>query len=204
VDRQPGQAKNRDPLRLLRQGTLITLTIELALLALTGIWLVFNYRPSSAAFWNRVGRPRPVRARTPWIRLFHRDLSRLTVLTALLTAVVVTVDAKTNGFGRRKLALYVSASTMFAAMLFSSFTGFLLPWDQLALWAVRVGTNIKGFAPAFGPSVNFVLIGGATISKSTLWRWFIIHTTVLGILVPILVGVVVWLTPSRNQRSPDR
>jgi quinol-cytochrome oxidoreductase complex cytochrome b subunit len=189
-------------MRLLRQGTLVTLVIELVLLALSGIWLVFNYRPPNAATWDRLGLPHPVRARTPWIRVAHQDLSRVALLTALLTAVVVIIDARTNGSGRRKRALYVSASTMFGAVVFSSFTGFLLPWDQLALRAVTVGTNMKGFAPAFGPSVSFVLIGGSTISKSTLWRWFIIHTTVLGFLVPTLVGTLVWLKRSRIQRPP--
>jgi quinol-cytochrome oxidoreductase complex cytochrome b subunit len=44
--------------------------------------------------------------------------------------------------------------------LLLSFTGYLLPWDQLALWAVTVGTNMMGFTPVFGNQVQFVLLGG--------------------------------------------
>jgi quinol-cytochrome oxidoreductase complex cytochrome b subunit len=44
--------------------------------------------------------------------------------------------------------------------LLLSFTGYLLPWDQLALWAVTVGTNMMGYTPVFGEEVSFVLLGG--------------------------------------------
>ncbi len=44
--------------------------------------------------------------------------------------------------------------------LLLSFTGYLLPWDQLAIWAVTVGTNMMGYTPVFGRQVKFVLIGG--------------------------------------------
>ncbi len=43
--------------------------------------------------------------------------------------------------------------------LLLSFTGYLLPWDQLALWAVTVGTNMMGYTPVFGNEVRFVLLG---------------------------------------------
>ena len=43
--------------------------------------------------------------------------------------------------------------------LLLSFTGYLLPWDQLSLWAVAVGTNMMGYTPVFGNQVRFVLLG---------------------------------------------
>ena len=52
--------------------------------------------------------------------------------------------------------------------LLLSFTGYLLPWDQLALWAVTVGTNMMGYTPVFGEEVRFVLLGGAEIGSETL------------------------------------
>jgi len=51
--------------------------------------------------------------------------------------------------------------------LLLSFTGYLLPWDQLALWAVTVGTNMIGYTPVFGSQVRFVLLGGAEIGTNT-------------------------------------
>ena len=49
--------------------------------------------------------------------------------------------------------------------LLLSFTGYLLPWDQLALWAVTVGTNMMGYTPVFGTEVRFVLLGGVEIGS---------------------------------------
>ena len=49
--------------------------------------------------------------------------------------------------------------------LLLSFTGYLLPRDQLALWAVTVGTNMIGYTPVFGRDVRFVLLGGAEIDR---------------------------------------
>ena len=49
--------------------------------------------------------------------------------------------------------------------LLLSFTGYLLPWDQLALWAVTVGTNMMGYTPVFGTQVRFVLLGGKEIGS---------------------------------------
>ena len=59
-------------------------------------------------------------------------------------------------------ALMGSAYTLLLTLLLS-FTGYLLPWDQLALWAVAVGTNMMGYTPVFGKEVRFVLLGGAEI-----------------------------------------
>ena len=59
--------------------------------------------------------------------------------------------------------------------LLLSFTGYLLPWDQLALWAVTVGTNMMGYTPVFGSQVRFVLLGGVEIGSETLLRWYVLH-----------------------------
>ena len=59
--------------------------------------------------------------------------------------------------------------------LLLSFTGYLLPWDQLALWAVTVGTNMMGYTPVFGSSVKYVLLGSKEIGNDTLLRWYVLH-----------------------------
>jgi quinol-cytochrome oxidoreductase complex cytochrome b subunit len=63
--------------------------------------------------------------------------------------------------------------------LFLSFTGYLLPWDQLAFWAVTVGTNIASSVPLVGPTVRELLIGGRTIEQPTLIRFYVLHVIVL-------------------------
>jgi quinol-cytochrome oxidoreductase complex cytochrome b subunit len=73
---------------------------------------------------------------------------------------------------------------MLLATLFLSFTGYLLPWDQLAYWAVTVGTNIASSIPLVGPSIRELLIGGRTIEQPTLIRFYVLHV----ILLPAALG----------------
>jgi cytochrome b-561 len=68
---------------------------------------------------------------------------------------------------------------MLLATLFLSFTGYLLPWDQLAFWAVTVGTNIASSIPLIGPRIRELLIGGRTIEQPTLIRFYVLHVLLL-------------------------
>jgi len=89
--------------------------------------------------------------------------------------------------------------------LFLSFTGYLLPWDQLALWAVTVGTNMARATPVLGHEgpfvpqaitqsndVRFVLLGGTEVSPSTLLRFYILHCVGVPIFASVLMALHFW------------
>src|SRR6266850_2137242 len=76
--------------------------------------------------------------------------------------------------------------------LLLSFTGYLLPWDQLALWAVTVGTNMMGYTPVFGTQVKFVLLGSKEIGNDTLLRWYVLHVLMLPFVIVIFMAVHFW------------
>ena len=99
------------------------------------------------------------------------------------------------------MALLVLGPSLPVAQLAAGFTGHLLPWDQLALVAVTVGRNTKGYADAFGPGTKYVLVDGAEISKATLWRWFILHTAVISGVTVVLTAIALRLGP-RSRSSP--
>jgi quinol-cytochrome oxidoreductase complex cytochrome b subunit len=73
-----------------------------------------------------------------------------------------------------------------------SFTGYLLPWDQLAFWAITVGTNIAAYAPVVGDQVKFLLLGGHVIGPITLLRFYVMHCVMLPLAVVLLISVHVW------------
>ena len=73
-----------------------------------------------------------------------------------------------------------------------SFTGYLLPWDQLAFWAITVGTNIAAYAPVVGDQVKFLLLGGHVIGPMTLLRFYVLHCVFLPLAVALLVSVHVF------------
>ena len=76
--------------------------------------------------------------------------------------------------------------------LLLSFTGYLLPWDQLALWAVTVGTNMMGYTPVFGDQVRFVLLGGKEIGTDTLLRWYVLHVLFVPFVTVIFLAIHFW------------
>ena len=59
-----------------------------------------------------------------------------------------------------------------------SFTGYLLPWDQLAFWAITVGTNIGSYAPLVGGQVREILLGGHSVGEAALLRFYVLHVAV--------------------------
>ena len=76
--------------------------------------------------------------------------------------------------------------------LLLSFTGYWLPWDQLALWAVTVGTNMMGYTPVLGTQVRFVLLGGKEIGGDTLLRWYVLHVLMLPFVIVIFMAIHFW------------
>jgi quinol-cytochrome oxidoreductase complex cytochrome b subunit len=73
-----------------------------------------------------------------------------------------------------------------------SFTGYLLPWDQLALWAITVGTEIGGSAPFVGSQVNMLLRGDYEIGQNALVRFYTLHVIFLPLAAAFLMAVHFW------------
>jgi quinol-cytochrome oxidoreductase complex cytochrome b subunit len=185
------------------RGRTPKLSAQVALLALTGLWLVLFYRPSSPGAWATIATARRVATASDGVRLVHRLVAFAAGPTSLAAATLVIVDGRMRrpGWRRGRLALIVGPAlpVLVAA---AGFTGYLLPWDQLALWAVTVGTNMHGFRPAFGSNVRFVLIGGFEISKATLRRWFMVHVVVISLLLASAL-VIAWRPRRADPRAHD-
>jgi quinol-cytochrome oxidoreductase complex cytochrome b subunit len=73
-----------------------------------------------------------------------------------------------------------------------SFTGYLLPWDQLAYWAVTVGTEMAAYVPFMGDAVQSILLGGSVVSSATLLRFYVLHVAVLPVVLLITLMVHLW------------
>jgi quinol-cytochrome oxidoreductase complex cytochrome b subunit len=96
------------------------------------------------------------------------------------------------GQGQRREWNWVLGVVMLLLTLFLSFTGYLLPWDQLAFWAVTVGTNIASSIPYIGPSIRELLIGGRAIEQATLIRFYVLHIIVLPGALGGLIAYHMW------------
>src|SRR5574341_2098357 len=167
----------------------------LLLLVVSGLPLLFLYIPSVERAYSSVKDIEWVVTFGSWIRSVHRLSAHLMVAAVFLHLVrVFLTGAYKNGAGRgqRREWNWVMGVAMLLLTLFLSFTGYLLPWDQLAFWAVTVGTNIASSVPFVGPTIRELLIGGRTIDQPTLIRFYALHVFVLPGLLGLLYVYHVW------------
>lgn len=73
-----------------------------------------------------------------------------------------------------------------------SFTGYLLPWDQLAFWAITVGTNIATYEPFLGEKIKFLLLGGNIVGEGALLRFYVLHCFILPLATTGLIAIHFW------------
>ncbi len=154
----------------------------LLLLTVSGLPLLFLYVPSVERAYASVKDIEYVVTFGAWIRSVHRISAHLMVAVVFLHLVrVFLTGAYKNGAGRgqRREWNWVIGVVMLLLTLFLSFTGYLLPWDQLAFWAVTVGTNIASSVPFVGSQVRELMIGGREIEQATLIRFYVLHVIVL-------------------------
>ncbi len=152
------------------------------LLILSGLPLLFLYVPSVERAYASVKDIEWVVTFGSWIRSVHRLSAHLMVAVVFLHMVrVFLTGAYKNGAGQgqRREWNWVIGVGMLLLTLFLSFTGYLLPWDQLAFWAVTVGTNIASSVPFVGPTARELMIGGRAIDQPTLIRFYVLHVLVL-------------------------
>jgi len=167
----------------------------LLLLVLSGMPLLFLYVPSVERAYASVKDIEYVVTFGSWIRSVHRIAAHLMVaVVALHLARVFFTGAYRNGTGQgqRREWNWAIGVGMLLATLFLSFTGYLLPWDQLAYWAVTVGTNIASSIPWVGPAIRELLLGGRVIEQPTLIRFYVLHIIALPGLLGILFVYHMW------------
>jgi cytochrome b-561 len=166
----------------------VTASLFLILLV-TGVLLMFFYVPSvEKAYWSM--KDIQFAVSFGWLlRNQHRWAAHLMVATTFLHMARVFFTGAYRG--TRSLNWLVGLALLLATLLLS-FTGYLLPWDQLAYWAVTVGTNIAREAPFVGESMRFLLLGGTTIVQATLLRFYVLHVFVLPTVVLVLFAYHMW------------
>jgi quinol-cytochrome oxidoreductase complex cytochrome b subunit len=85
--------------------------------------------------------------------------------------------------------IWVTGMVLLLMTLLLSFSGYLLPWDQLAFWAVTIGSSMADAAPGVGPAIGSLLRGGAEIGAGALLRFYLLHIFMLPMLTIILISV---------------
>lgn len=172
-------------------------------LLITGVALMFYYRPTGEYAYSDM---KYLQFDVPFgmlLRNMHRWAAHGMIITVWLHMFRVFMTGSYKP--PREFNWGVGVILLVLTMLLS-FTGYLLPWDQLAIWAVTVGTNMARATPflghegPFGPQfgmrpdndVRFLLLGGTQVGAPTLLRFYVLHCIALPFFLLVFVTVHFW------------
>jgi ubiquinol-cytochrome c reductase cytochrome b subunit len=151
----------------------------------TGILLTTCYAPSVGTAWQSV---KYIQDEAPlgwFIRGLHHWGSSAMVILLLFHLVQVFVW---GAYKRPRELTWMTGVLLLATTLGLAFTGYLLPWDEKAYWASKVGLGIVGTVPGVGYHVRLLLQGGPDMGNLTLTRFFALHGFVLpGAIIALVV-----------------
>jgi len=159
------------------------------LLAVTGVLLMFYYHPAVPQAYRDMKDLRFVVSNGVFLRNLHRLAAQLMVFAVFWHMFHVFYR---GGYRPPHEFNWVVGVLLLLVTLFLSYTGYLLPWDQLAFWAITVGTNIVSAMPFIGRRVRFVSLGGNLVGENALLRFYVLHCVVLPLIAIVLVAVHFW------------
>lgn len=175
---------------------------------ITGVLLMFYYRPTVQWAYHDMLDLRYV-VSMGVLRELHRWGAHAMVITVMLHMYRVFL---TGSYKPPREFNWVIGVGLLALTLLLSFTGYLLPWDQLAFWAVTVSAQMIRAAPlvgAHGPGhhllsvggldlittgsdTGFALLGAPSVSEETLNRFYVLHCVALPLVAAFLMGIHFW------------
>jgi len=167
----------------------------------TGLILMLHYTPSVEQAYNSVKDISFIVPGGRIIRNVHRWAAHGLVLVSFLHLMRVFY---TGSYLQSRTTNWIIGVSMLVVVLFMSFSGYLLPWDQLAYWAVTIGSNIAasareltdimGITASFdiGGFLKRLLIGDETVGQAALTRFFMLHVVFLPLTLLVLTGVHFW------------
>lgn len=153
---------------------------------ITGLVLMLWYTPSPlVAFENMIN----IISNVPF-GMMMRDLHRLgaefMVMVVLLHMLRTFI---TGSYKKPRQFTWFTGGVLLLLTLFLSFSGYLLPWDQLSLWAVTIGASMAEATPVIGREVNLLVRGGPDFGTNGLLRFYLLHVFALPLIAFIFLGV---------------
>ena len=175
--------------------TLFLFTVQVA----TGILLLLYYRPSAEAAFESV-QFIITEVQFGWlIRNVHSWSANLLILTLFIHMFSVYFMSAYRA--PREITWVTGVLLLFLSFGFG-FSGYLLPWNQLAFFATKVGTDIAGAVPLVGHATLVFLRGGEEVTGATLTRFFGFHVAVLPAIATVLIAVHVLLVQKHGMSVP--
>jgi len=159
------------------------------ILTVTGILLMLYYHPSVPQAYYDMKDLGFVVSSGKFLRNLHRWSAHAMVITVFLHMLRVFYA---GAYKPPREFNWVIGVILLILTLLLSFTGYLLPWDQLSIWAVTVGTNMARATPLLGEKMRFLLLGGNIVSENALVRFYVLHCVMLPLALCVLIGLHFW------------
>ena len=164
-------------------------TVLFTILVTTGVYLMFFYTPTVTSAYGDMQKLRTGIGFGQLVRNVHRWSAHLMVLVVIIHMARVFYA---GAYKKPRQFNWALGVVLLAITLGFSFTGYLLPWDQLSYWAVTVGTNLVSYVPVIGSLLRDLLIGGEQIGQATLQRFYALHVAVLPLSLALVLMVHIW------------
>jgi len=178
--------------------------VLLFLLIGTGLLLKFVYEPAPGLAYDSI---LYINNQVPFgqlLRNLHRWSGNGLILVAFLHFLRIFY---TGAFDVSRRFNWLIGLTLFAAVVLSNFTGYLLPWDQIAYWAITISTSMLDYIPVVGGGMKRLILGGAEPGPVTLLNFYAIHTAILPALLLFVLPFHFWRIRKANglviPRSPE-
>lgn len=159
------------------------------ILVITGVLLMLYYHPSVPQAYADTKDLQFVVSSGMFLRNLHRWAAHAMVF--LVFAHMFKVFYRGAYRPPREFNWVIGVILLLLTLLLS-YTGYLLPWDQLAFWAITVGSNIASAVPLLGNKIHFLMLGGNLVNANALLRFYVLHCMILPLTAILFIAVHFW------------
>ncbi|MEW6405230.1 MAG: cytochrome b N-terminal domain-containing protein, partial [Chloroflexota bacterium] len=161
----------------------------MTILGLTGMVLLNNYTPAAPQAYLDILELKTNVWFGDLIRNIHHWSANLLIIVATLHLIRVFV---TGAYRPPRELNWLIGVAMLLLTLGANFTGYLLPWDQLAYWAITVGTSIISYVPLIGNWLSRLILGGPEVGANTLLNFYSMHISFIPLAIFGLMSYHFW------------
>ncbi len=176
-------------------------TVLFGSLIASGMYLMFFYVPSPASAYADIQTIQTEVAFGQYVRNVHRWSAHLMVLAVAMHMAKVFYR---GAYKAPREFNWVIGVVLLLLTLLMSFTGYLLPWDQLAYWAVTVGSEMSGYAPFVGEQTKELLLGSQVVGSEALLRFYVLHVAILPTALVLALMIHLWRWRKDSMLDLDR
>ena len=164
-------------------------TYFFAVESINGMFLMVFYTPSPLVAYDNMLN---ILSNVPFGQVI-RDIHRLGAEAMVMIVMLHMLRTYLTGsYKRPRQFTWVTGMILLLTTLILSFSGYLLPWDQLAYWAITVGTSVASYAPGAGPILKTILLGGPEVGQEALTRFYGLHVMLSPGAILLITSLHLW------------